>query len=321
MQKRVHILFLLAVTWVFNCFPQTINQTPRELVLKHLQGVLSTNQSTSISQIQLMGTNAVPVLIEVIGYKQQKLDEWYDQAYRKAPPLLQKNMSKPDVIVQLRGGANMLLQRMPETRGYLQDLLPLLKDERVEVRRAAAAVFLSHSALAQPVVMLELIPLLKDSDPEVQRYTIWALSPHILTLPRAKAAMENLLLDNNEMNRMAAAQTLLSRQRNHPGALTAVRSSLGSSNSSICLNAASTLLVAQRKSSTLDTEVGPVFIRLLSSTNSSTQLSSLRHLYLNGRGNSLPSILPEVQKLLTNANPKIRTEATDTYWVLTNLTP
>ncbi len=318
LRKQTWLLLLLLVC-ATEGFAQTTNQTPREQVLKLLQGVHSTtNLQASMQQIKSIGSNAVPVLIEVLGYRQPKLDEWYEQAYRKVPALLQEKMSKPDVITKLRSLAARALHMMPETKDYLQDLLPLLKDERVEVRRDAVNVFSTHSVLAQPAVMLELIPLLKDADPDVQRYTIRALHPHILTLPRAKAAMETVLQDNDEMIRMEAAQKLLFRERDHEEALMVVRSSLRSSNSTVCLMAANSLLVAQRKSPTLDSELGPVFTRLLSSTNSSTQLSSLRQLYLNGRGKSLHSIMPEVQKLLTNANPKIRGEAIDAYWALTN---
>lgn len=321
MQKHFYILLIMLFVLKTSSYAQVTNQTPREQLLKLLQNVQTTNYQASAKQIKQMGTNAIPVLIEVLGYKQQKLDAWYDQVFRSMPTTLQAHMSKPEAITALRSKAAMVLHTMPETKDYLQDLLPLLKDERLEVRQHAASVISTHSAIANPTILLEMIPLLKDSDPDVIRYAIRALSPHVLQLPRAKAAMENLLQDRNEINRMEAAQTLLMRQRNHPEALTVIRSSLNSSNISICLSAASTMLGTQRQSADLDAEVGPLFIKLLSSTNSSTQLSSLRRLYYNGRGNSLPSIIPEVQKLLTNSDPKIRMEATNTFWVLTNLPP
>ncbi|MCD6051231.1 MAG: hypothetical protein K0Q55_2634 [Verrucomicrobia bacterium] len=316
MQKRTYILFLLSFVWGFSSFSQTTYQTPREQVLKQLQSVHSTNRQASIQQIKSFGSNAVPVLIEVIGYKQQKLDEWYDQAYRKAPPLLQKSMSKPDIITTLRSQAAYALHMIPETKNYLRDLLPLMNDERMEVRRAAGGVFLMHGRQAPLEIKLELIPSLKDDDWYVRSYIIHVLSSSITNLPRAKTAIESALMDSNENVRTAAGEALLQHEKNHPAALSVIRSSMKSTNDWVRVTAAGAYISAYKGSPTLDQEVGPVLNGILSGRNSQPQAMTLMLLQHNGKG--LKSTVPEVQKLLTNTNAHIRSEATNALRALTN---
>ncbi len=319
MRGLAYIWFLLAVTWTTLGFAQTTNQTPREQVLGHLQGVYSTNQTAAVQKIKAMGTNAVPTLIEVLGYRQQALDEWYEKVYLITPAAMQKHLSKPDVIAKLRERASFTLQMMPETGNYLQDLLPLLKDERLEVRKAVAAIFAGGNRRASPAVMLELMPLLKDDDGEVRKYAIWALKFHITTLPRAKAAMEGALLDPDEDVRVAASGALLQADNSHPGAMAVVRASMKSTNNWAQKNAVSAYLSAQKDSPGLDHETGPLVTGMLLSTDPQSQAFGLMLLQANGK--SLISTVPEVQKLLTNSTPYIRREATNALRALTNSVP
>jgi len=316
MRGCAYICFLLAVTWANLGFSQTTNQTPRDQVLNHLQGVYSTNQTAAVQKIKALGTNAVPTLIEVLGYRQQALDEWYEKIYLITPASMQKHLSKPDVIAKLRERASFTLQMMPETKNYLQDLLPLLKDERGEVRKAVAAIFAGDTRHASPAMMLEFMPLLKDDEAEVRKYAIWALKSHITTLPRAKTAMEGALLDPDEDVRVAASGALLQADNSHPGAMAVVRASLKSTNNWAQKNAVSAYLSAQKDWPVLDREAGPLVASMLSSTDVQSQAFGLMLLQRNGI--SLKSTVPEVQKLLTNSHPHIRREATNALRTLTN---
>jgi len=319
MQKRTYILFLLAVVWAANGFSQATNQTPREQVLKLLQGVVSTNQPAVIKSIQAMGTNAIPTLIEVLGYRQQSMDAWYEKVYLNTPANMQKHLSKPDFIAKLRSEASYLLTLMPETRDYLQELVPLLKDDRVETRRSAASIFSMRGQNAPAAIQLELIPLLKDDDAMVREYAIVGLVLSINDLPRAKAAVENALQDQNERVRVRAGETLLHSEKSHPGAWAAVSASLKSTNEAVRLNAIGAYLMVRKNSPEADREISPIVNGILTSTNSQLQSSTLMLLQANGK--SLISTVPEVRKLLTNSTPYIRREATNALRVLTNSVP
>ncbi len=318
MRGLAYIWFLLTFVYGSSGFSQTTNSpTPRDQVLSHLQGVYTTNQTAAVQKIKAMGTNAVPTLIEVLGYRQQALDEWYEKIYLNTPASMQKHLSKPEITAKLRERACFTLQMMPETKDYLSDLLPLLKDERVEVRKAVAAIFVvGDKRRVSPALMLELMPLLKDEDAEVRRLGIWALKHHITALPRAKAAMEGALLDPDEGVRVAASGPLLEADKSHQRALDVVRASLKSTNNWVQKNAVSTYLSAQEDSPDLDREIGPLITKMLLSTD--TQSQSFGLMLLQGYGKSLKSTLPEVQKLLTSPHGYIRSDAASALRVLTN---
>jgi HEAT repeat protein len=81
----------------------------RELVLQHLSAYYSTNHAIAIQSIKAMGTNAIPFLIEVLGYETTQADQWYEKAYAKAPAGIQSRMAKPEALETLRNQAANLL--------------------------------------------------------------------------------------------------------------------------------------------------------------------------------------------------------------------
>ncbi len=330
MPRCAYILFLVLLGWMPGGLAQMTNQTPRDQVLKHLESVLpiqqlttTTNRAsfgmhqTAIQSIKSMGINAVPVLIEVLGYQPEKMDEWYAGVYIKAPISMRQHMSRPDTIAQLREQAALTLINMPETKLYLRELLPLMQDSRPEVRRAASAVLNMHVGLAPQAFRLELLPFLKDPDPEVRKNIMWILSSLDTKLPRAKAAFESALLDSKDEVRVAASRVLLQQEKEHPAALKTLKLLLNSTNGWAKLTAATTYLSTQPESPDLDREVGPVFISILSNTNiANAQLRFMTLTHLQDYRKPLKSTIPELQKLLTNSNSSIRTQASNTLMIV-----
>ncbi|MGV3757460.1 MAG: HEAT repeat domain-containing protein [Verrucomicrobiota bacterium] len=260
-----------------------------------------------------MGTNAVPVLIEVLGYQPEKMEEWYERAYVNAPASLRKQMSKPDAIARLRDQAAHALFNMPETKLYLHELLPLMQDLRPEVRRAVSSLFLQHAARAPQSLRLELLPFLKDSDPEVRKHIMWAFSSPDTLLPRAKAAFEAALMDPVDEVRVTASRVLLQQEKEHSAALKTLKLLLNSTNGWTKLTAATTYLSTQQDSPNLDREVGPVFNSILTNTlPEHAQWRFMALIHLQDYRKPLKSTIPELQKLLTNSILSIRTEASNT---------
>ncbi|HEY1171524.1 MAG TPA: HEAT repeat domain-containing protein [Verrucomicrobiae bacterium] len=315
----IALILLLLMDWAGEGFAQVTNQTPREQVLQLLQGVISTNQPAVIKSIQAMGTNAIPTLIEVLGYRQQAMDAWYEKVYLTTPATLQKHLSKPEFITKLRSEASFLLMLMPETKDYFQDLVPLLRDERAETRRSVASIFSMRGQNAPAAIQLELIPLLKDDDAMVREYAMVGLGQRINDLPRAKAALENAMQDQDERVRVRAGETLLRSDKNHPEAWAVVTASLKSTNEAVRLNAIGAYLIVRKNSPEVDREISPIVNGILSGTNSQMQAMTL--MLLQGNGKVLTSTVPEVQKLLTNTNNFIQMEAGKALRVLTNNVP
>ncbi len=293
--------------------PEVLPGTPsapasRELVLQHLQAVYSTNQAVAFQSIKAMGTNAVPLLIEVLGYETTQADQWYEKAYAKAPASVQKRMSKPEALEKLRGEASLLLLNMRETHLYMTNLFALLQDQRPEVRRHSASL-ISHHMLnrgrqMEDSVMLECLPALKDSDPQVRRHIAYAFAHKGAGLPRAKAALEATLNDPDEKVRQSVAYALTHADGNHAEALQTLKALFTSADVSTRYFSAIYYLLSSSPGERLDDEMIPVFTGVLSGSDKDMQEGASRSL---GRfGARARSAVPELQKLLQSPDPELQ---------------
>jgi hypothetical protein len=296
MPKHVCIWLFLLSAWTLSSLAQTTNQTPRDQVLKHLQGIDTGNREMSVQSIRIMGSNAIPVLIEILGYRQEKLDEWHEQAYRNAPSSLQKNMSKPRTQGKLRHEVAQLLLMMPDTRFYLTAMLPLLQDDRAEVRREVARLLAGHAPSAEKGALLECVSALKDRDESVRRNIALAFSYGDADLPRVKRALEGALSDHSEAVRLMTAYALVQVDKNHAEALRTLRRLLKSNDTTTRYFAAS-----YHMSSTLNSGVNPdlveVFIGVLKEPDSGLHpmaCNSLSRLGLEAKA-AVPELLKHLQ--------------------------
>lgn len=250
----------------------------RDVVLQLLQTFYSTNQAVVFQSIKAMGTNAVPILIEVLGYQTTQMDQWYERAYAKAPTSIQSRMSKPETLEKLRNQASSLLRNMPETHLFLTNLLVLLKDERVAVRQSAAYLIPScirnHGQHLDDNLMLECLPALKDNDPLVRRYMLGAFVARWAVLPRAKTALETVLKDPVEEVRLEAGTVLLRTDGNNQAALQTLKSLFASTNASNRYLAAARYLFSSSPSGRLEDEMVPIFTATLSGTDRDLQIGA-----------------------------------------------
>ena len=285
----------------------------RELVLQHLAGVFGPpNQPSTINQrsaaikgVEAMGTNAIPFLIEILGYRQTQTDQWYEQAYAKMPEAVRNNLSKPEALEKLRTEAHMLLGNMWDAPLYFTDIVALLQDDRVEVRRKAASLLLGYAEKVGKVQLLACTPYLNDSDPMVRRYMAMLLS-HGVALPRIKAALEKTLTDAEENIRITAAASLLKADADHPAALQMLRNLLDANNLNTRFSAARSYMNSNPYRENLEA-LAPVFLEALSGTDQNLNLSAcyvLRSYSIRAK-----AAVPALQKHLQSQNAELQKAA------------
>ena len=308
-------LLLLLFTLPFLGFSQFAAPAPRDQVLQHLEDVFGApgKQGTAIQSIKTMGTNAIPFLIEILGYETTQVDQWYEKAYAKAPSGIQSRMSKPEALEKLRNEAVVLLRNMPETHLYMTNLFTLLKDQRPEVRRHSASL-ISHHMLnrgrnMEDSVMLECLPYLKDSDPQVRRSIVQAFAHKGARLPRVKIALEAALNDPVEEVRMNAAHALLQADNKHPDALNTLKALFTSNTPNTRYFAAVYYFVSDRQRFKDEPDLMRVFVDTLSGND--VELQSYAAELLGGIGASAKPAVPELKKLLLSPEAQVRTAATN----------
>ena len=268
----------------------------REQVLQLLADLYTPKQKMVFQSIQAMGTNAVPLLIEVLAYQPTQADQWYEKAYAKAPAAIKAAMSKPEALDKLRGQASLLLLNMPETALYVTNLFPLLQDSRVAVRRSAASLISAYAYKVDKALMLEVLPALKDSDPLVRRDMVAAFRVGQAILPRVRSALEPLLNDPVEDIKLTAAEVLLRADIDHIGALQMLKAEMTSTNERTRLRAAAYYIYSGPKLTRTDDDLLPLFLTALTSKDESARRSAASVLALYGK--RAQAAVPELQKML-----------------------
>jgi HEAT repeat protein len=304
-------LLLLLVVSRTAVLAQPAAPAPRDQVLQHLEEVfVPGKQGAAVKSIQAMGTNAIPFLIEILGYQTTQADQWYEKAYAKAPSSIQSKMSKPEALEKLREEATLLLRNMRETHLYLTNMVPLLQDSRPEVRRSAAYLVQGHAYRAQNTQLLDFISGLKDSEPDVRRNIALAYAnSRSELLPRAKSALEAVLNDPDENTRMFLASALLKADKRHEAATSTLKSLFASTNTNTRYMAAVHYLASDPQSLDSDSEVLQILISTLSLNDVGLQ-SAAAHT-LGNLGSQAKPAIPELQKLLQAPGGYVRAAATN----------
>lgn len=268
----------------------------REQVLQLLADLYTPKQKMVFQSIQAMGTNAVPLLIEVLGYQPTQADQWYEKAYAKAPAAIKAAMSKPEALEKLRGQASLLLLNMPETALYVTNLFPLLYDSRVAVRQSGASLISVYAYKVDKTLLLEVLFALKDSDPLVRGYMVSAFRGGQAVLPRVRSALEPLLNDPVEDVKLTAAEVLLRADIDHAGALQMLKTEMTSTNEQTRLRAAAYYVYSGPKLTRTDDDLLPLFLTALTSKDESARRSAASVLALYGK--RAQAAVPELQKML-----------------------
>ncbi|HEY1171523.1 MAG TPA: HEAT repeat domain-containing protein [Verrucomicrobiae bacterium] len=318
-------LCLLGCICFFTEVTRAAEPSLRDKVIEHLERLHygpTQPREAERKRLLALGTNAVPILIELVGYKETKLEETYRKTYYESPEAVRQTMSRPRDLEGLARPAAWELLDMPECKDYLRKLLPLLQDSRSEVRELTARVIATHVEAVRKTdraFPLELVQFLKDNEAGVRRRIINALQFDITTLPRVKSALEGMLADKDDAVRNSAALALLLEDKGHAAALVAIRAFFSSTNESTRINAGLVYVIKQPNSPVIQSEVLPLFVRSLSSTNESAQTLALS--YIRGYAPHFTATVPEVQKLLAHPSLRVRQEATNTLRGLTNNVP
>jgi HEAT repeat protein len=303
------LLFVVSRTAVL---AQPAAPAPRNQVLLHLEDIYGApgKQNAAFQSIKAMGTNAIPLLIEILGYQTTQADQWYEKAYAKAPPSIQSKMSKPEALEKLREEATLLLRNMRDTHLYLTNMVPLLQDSRPEVRRSAAYLVQGHAYRAQNTQLLDFISGLKDSEPDVRHNIALAYAnSRSELLPRAKSALEAALNDPDENTRMFLASALLKADKRHEAATSTLKSLFASTNTNTRYMAAVHYLASDPQSLGSNSEVLQILISTLSLNDVGLQ-SAAAHT-LGNLGSQAKPAIPELQKLLQAPGGYVRAAATN----------
>jgi HEAT repeat protein len=126
-------------------------------------------------------------------------------------------------------------------------------------------------------------------------------------LPRAKAALEALLIDPVEAVRMEAATVLLQPDGNHQAALQTLKSLFTSTNASTRQWAAARYLNMGSSAGRLEDEMVPIFISTLSGSDKD-QLKSACHC-LGRFGPRAKAAVPALSKHLQSTDPELQKAA------------
>lgn len=282
----------------------------REQVLQLLADLYTPKQGMVFQSIKAMGTNATPLLIEILGYQPTQAEQWYEKAYAKAPAAIKGAMSKPEALEKLRSQASLLLLNMPETALYVTNLFPLLQDSRVAVRRSAASLISAYAHYQKDkMLLLEVLPALKDSDPLVRRDMVSAFRGEQAVLPRVRSALEPLLNDPVEDIKLTAADVLLRADIEHIGALQMLKAEMTSTNERTRLRATAYYVSSDPKLTRTDDDLLPLLLTALSSKDkvSRQQAASVLTLY----GKRAKAAVPELQKMLVSKEYDERAIATN----------
>lgn len=309
------LLFSLLATGV----SQAAEPAPREKVLQHLENLYrsASPDHNARRHIETLGTNAVPVLIEVLGYQPAQLHQWYEKAYAKAPESVQNEMSKVYAWGRLREEAESLLKGIPETPYHLKSIVPLMRDTRPEVRRSAAKIVQNFARNLTNKDLLPFLSGLKDEDQIVRGYMAGAFRDSgSVMLPEVVAALEAALNDPSEIGRLGIAATLLKVDGNHPGALQALRGMFGSTNAHSRFYAAMNYMNSNPPKGRVEDELLPIFMEALADPDQSRHWGACASI---GRfGTRAKKAEPLLQKLLQSSELGIREAATN---ALRNIAP
>ncbi len=303
------LLFVVSRTAVL---AQPAAHAPRDQVLRYLENIYRSSSPDYATRrhVQALGTNAVPVLLEVLQYQRPQLHQWYDKAFANAPEEVQNVMSKVDAWGRLRDEAVSLLQGTRETPYYLKSIVALLQDTRPEIRRSAAKVVQNFGRDLTNKDMLLFLPALQDADPSVRAYIVSAIrNNENVLLPEAMMALEEALGQASEIERLGITATLLRADGNHPAALQTLKSMFTSGDAHSRFYAAVTYLHSNPSKAGVEDELLPIILNALSGSDESRRNSAL---YTIGRfGTRAKAAEPVLQKMLQAPELEIRQAATN----------
>ncbi|MGV3756908.1 MAG: hypothetical protein ACO1QS_16125 [Verrucomicrobiota bacterium] len=263
----------------------------------------SAKQDQYRQELKNMRTNAIPYLVEVIGYRESKLEKWYAASYHKMPPAIQKRMDQPEAVETLGNAAINLLNTMPDQKTAVPYLVKLLSDDRPRVR---------YKALLPLQYLIEgsetdLLPVFMDimKDPKDMAYgpAAYIVAKFSKDHERARKLVEEMLSDPKESTRLRGAELLWKADANHVAGRNMVEQSLISTNIGIQLSAARTYLGMTKDTN----KVVAIYTQLLTSSNQRHQEGALESLKILGKA-AEPAV-PEIVKLALGSNPALSTKA------------
>lgn len=251
--RLLSLLLLLACVLTLHA-----DEPTRKQVLQLLVDPNSLAEAESArAKMQAYGTNAIPILIEVVGYTEAQFEKLDKKVYGQTSGEVFK---EPVLKDWQQLASQMFLSNMPETSLYLTNLFPLLRDSRVEVRRNAASLINIHSSQTNQHLLPDVLLALKDTDFMVRHSIAGALSKGAAALPRVRIALEGALSDSNEGVRLEVAKALLKVDKKHLAAQQALKELFYSANEYCSSDAAGYYMDMTLPYGELEDELIPILV-------------------------------------------------------------
>jgi HEAT repeat protein len=254
-------------------------------------------------ELRDMGTNAMPYLVEAMGYRESTTDKWYSAIYQKCPPSIQKQMSQPEALEQLGRRANFVLTGSSKIKAVVPELMKLLTDDRKRVRYQALEVLSWGIEGNEHELLPTFVELMNDPNKSVRLAALRIVGKFTKFNLRAKQQVEKILEGDDELERVDAAGMLLWADRDHQAAMDKLVQSLESKDISIRLRAA---LLHRRYSQDME-KVLPVYIDALSSTNVLDRQTAIRGLTAYKTNSAIA--VPKIISVLKNADGSYNSHA------------
>jgi len=309
--KRATLLLAVACFLLVGLFTTAIWMLqPSPNRLKVQQQVKAYSQANSpvareqaLAAIQGMGSDAAPYLVEIIEYRESALDGWRYELKQRYPALLQQGIESPETIAGWRKHAAKLISTLKDKQQAIALLVPLLKDDRPQVRFYALKPL---SSLIQGTESDLLPVLLKHMENPIDQSN--GLTPVIVAKfcdghPEATRALESLLGHPEEKVRLQVASLLWTSERENLLARKAVEQSLESADLLQRLFAARIYYSRTQDAA----KVIPLYSKALTSPNwldQSVALTSLKEM-----GAEAQPVAEEVEPFLSASNQVLSNSA------------
>lgn len=263
----------------------------------------SAKQERYRQELKDMRTNAIPYLVEVIGYRESKLEKWYAATYQKMPPAIQSRMDRPDALERMGTAAINLLNTMPDRKTAVPYLVKLLSDDRPRVRYMALLPLQYLIEGSETDLLPVFIDCMKDPTEQPYRPAAFIVAKFSKTNSQARKNIEAMLVAPQENTRFKGAELLWKADAGHVEARKIIEQYLVSTNTGFQLGAAR-IYLAQTKDTN---KVVAIYIQALSSSSQRHQESAL--VSLKALGKAAEPAVPEIIKLATGPNPNLSIKA------------
>lgn len=300
----VFLSLLFTVNWLPAQEPQASPEQTRARVVELLQNYSWHYFEPQIKEqarkdLQAMGTNAIPYLVEILGYRQATMGQWYAAAYQKMPKSVTDKGDQAAVFEQMGYSVPNLLQAMTNKKQAVPYLMKLVADDRTDVRYRGLEMLQSLIEGTEKELLPVFIDRMQHEEESNLGVATYVVGLYCKNEPVVRQLMEEALSSTNERVRLQAAAALLKVDDKHVKAMETVHGLFTSTNTTV-KGSAARLYYLQTKNAEA---VVPVYLSLLSSTNSNTQVMGLAN--LGAMESKAKTAVPSIVSLMYVTNRQV----------------